>query len=171
MCEANSAKQSKVCFQHDVNYLRGAFALPGMICCCFDEVCQQTVHQDLSEPHHSAFLGSSVRQRGAIRLSLSLSSFLQSLNLMSICSRAVDALLMSENLFVLIIRYREDFKVGSLDRFSVGWSGRRAPRWVAAVKEDVLLKCQIKPALTREGRSHEGQEVVLNFVHRLAQVW
>ncbi len=54
--------------------------------------------------------------------------FLQSLNLMSICSRSVDGLLMSKNCLFLIIFYMEDFKVGNLDGFSLGWSGGRSPK-------------------------------------------
>ena len=57
---------------------------------------------------------------------------------MSICSGAVDGSLMSKNSLVLIIRYLEDFKVGSPGGFSVGRCGR------GAMETDALLEYQIK---------------------------
>lgn len=58
---------------------------------------------------------------------------------MSICSGAVDGPLMSKSSFVLIIRYLDDFKVGSLNRFSI--DGRT---WweisTAVMREDIFLK-------------------------------
>lgn len=99
---------------------------------------------------------------------------------MSICSRAVDGLLMSKNSFVLIIRYLEDFKVWNLNRFSMAWSGGDLH---IKDEERHILKCQIKVIVTEsktlilhewnknEGGTHKGQEVVTNRGRWLSEVW
>lgn len=90
--------KTKFAFNMTLTIRGELFPLPGMISCRSDEVCQQrqAVFQSLSE---SSTRLVSLRQREAKsgHKVVSQSSFLQSLTLMSICSGAVDGLLMSEN--------------------------------------------------------------------------
>lgn len=68
---------------------------------------------------------------------------------MSICSSAVNDLLMSKNSFVLMRRCLEDFSIGKPDRFSIVWSDSASPQWAEVMKEDALLKCQMYALLAK----------------------
>lgn len=136
LCEADSTKRSKVRFQHDANYPRRAFCFTWHV----DDLTRfvSRTSFSLSASH---LPNSSLRTGGRA----AISSFLQSLNLTSICSRAVDGLLMSKNSFVFwsfSIWGTSKFEV-PIDFFSMGVEGDLH----GSDHEGHFLKCPIKVAV------------------------
>lgn len=91
---------------------------------------------------------------------------------MSICSEAIDGSLMSENSFVLIICYLEDFKDGTLDGFSI----RRGdvPDVCSSDGEDNftwIVKSKAVVVLTHFNASHHKVLGCGNSTFSLVLVW
>lgn len=173
LCEADSTKRSKVRFQHDANYPRRAFCFTWHV----DDLTRfvSRTSFSLSASH---LPNSSLRTGGRA----AISSFLQSLNLTSICSRAVDGLLMSKNSFVFwsfSIWGTSKFEV-PIDFFLHG-SGRRSPRqwWWRTLPEMSNQSCSrhkfnvnksMNEVNTEEG-VQSSQEILLSCGRRIIEAW